>query len=193
MEAFLNRPFLPYVSVVVLWVASCYLQQHLTTFDYATGVSLLYLPAGLRTLTVFVLGFRGAVAVFCGSLITIPFEFPSLLPTPNEVLWAVAVGAVSAFSAYVAMKAVVYWKKIPQTLEGLTMRDVVYIVISQGLVSSTLHQLLFHTKGAAEEYLNDTTEQAIVYWAAMASGDILGSMLVLLSVLIAYQMLTKQQ
>ena len=88
---------------------------------------------------------------------------------------------------------VVYWKKIPQTLEGLTMRDVVYIVISQGLVSSTLHQLLFHTKGAAEEYVNDTTEQAIVYWAAMASGDILGSMLLLLSVLIAYQMLTKQQ
>lgn len=193
MEAFLNRPLLPYLSIVVLWIASYSLQQHLTTFEYATGLSLLYLPAGIRTLTVFVLGFRGAVAVFCGSLITLPLEFPSLLPTPNEVLWAVAVGAVSAFSAYVAIKAVVYWKKIPQTLEGLTMRDVVYIVISQGLVSSTLHQLLFHTKGAAEEYINNTAEQLIVYWAAMATGDILGSMLVLLSVLIAYQMLTKQQ
>ena len=193
MEAFLNRPFLPYVSVVVLWVASCYLQQHLTTFDYATGVSLLYLPAGLRTLTVFVLGFRGAVAVFCGSLLTILFEFPSLQPTPTEVLWATAVGAASAFSAYIAMKAVKHWNNIPPSLEGLSMRDVVYIVVSQGLVSSTLHQLLFQTKGAAEEYVNDTTEQAIVYWAAMASGDILGSMLVLLSVLIAYQMLTKQQ
>ena len=193
MESFFNRPILPYVSVIVLWVASCYVQSHLTSLNFVAGVSLLYIPAGIRTLTVFVLGFRGAVAVFCGSLVTILFEFPYLQPTPIEVLWAIAVGAVSAFSAYVAMKAVKYWKKIPPTLEGLSMRDVVYIVISQGLVSSTLHQLLFQTKGAAEEYVNDTTEQAIVYWAAMASGDILGSMLVLLSVLIAYQMFTKQQ
>ena len=73
------------------------------------------------------------------------------------------------------------------------MRDVVYIVISQGLVSSTLHQLLFHLKEAADEYVNDTMEQAFVYWAAMATGDILGSMFVLLSVLIAYQFFTKQQ
>jgi len=73
------------------------------------------------------------------------------------------------------------------------MRDVVYIVVSQGLVSSTLHQVLFQSKDAAEVYVNETTEQALVYWGAMASGDVVGSMLVLLSVLIAYQFLAKQQ
>ena len=162
-------------------------------FNYVAGVSLLYLPAGIRTLSVFVLGFKGALAVFAGSLLTILFEFPYLKPTADEVLWAIGVAAASAFSAFIAMKAVKYWKKIPPTLEGLTMRDVVYIVISQGLVSSTLHQLLFHLKEAADEYVNDTMEQAFVYWGAMATGDILGSMFVLLSVLIAYQFFTKQQ
>ena len=162
-------------------------------FNYVAGVSLLYLPAGIRTLSVFVLGFKGALAVFAGSLFTILFEFPYLKPTADEVLWAIGVAAASAFSAFVAMKAVKFWKRIPPTLEGLSMRDVVYIVISQGLVSSTLHQLLFQIKGAAEAYVNDTTEQALVYWGAMATGDILGSMFVLLSVMIVYQIFIKQQ
>ena len=193
MEAFLNRPLLPYVCIVLLWGLGCYTQHQLTTLNYVSGVSLLYLPAGIRTLSVFVLGFKGALAVFAGSLFTILFEFPYLKPTANEVLWAIGVAAASAFSAYLAMEAVRYWKKLPESLEGLTMRDVVYIVISQGLVSSTLHQLLFHLKEAADEYVNDTMEQAFVYWAAMATGDILGSMFVLLSVLIAYQFFAKQQ
>lgn len=161
-------------------------------FNYVAGVSLLYLPAGIRTLSVFVLGFKGALAVFAGSLFTILFEFPYLKPTADEVLWTIGVAASSAFSAFIAMKAVKYWKKIPPTLEGLTMRDVVYIVISQGLVSSTLHQLLFHFNDVADEYINHTMEQALVYWAAMATGDILGSMFVLLSVMIVYQIYVKQ-
>ena len=193
MEAFLNRPLLPCICIVLLWGLGCYTQHQLTTFNYVSGVSLLYLPAGIRTLSVFVLGFKGALAVFAGSLFTILFEFPYLKPTANEVLWAIGVAAASAFSAYLAMEAVRYWKKLPESLEGLTMRDVVYIVISQGLVSSTLHQLLFHLKEAADEYVNDTMEQAVVYWAAVATGDILGSMFVLLSVLIAYQFFAKQQ
>ena len=193
MDAFLERPLLPYVCVSLLWIFSCFAQHQLTMFNFVAGVSLLYLPAGIRTLSVFVLGFKGALAVFAGSLFTILFEFPYLKPTANEVLWAIGVAAASAFSAYLAMEAVRYWKKLPESLEGLTMRDVVYIVISQGLVSSTLHQLLFHLKEAADEYVNDTMEQAVVYWAAMATGDILGSMFVLLSVLIAYQFFAKQQ
>lgn len=184
---------LPYVCVVLLWIFSCFAHHQLAMFNYVAGVSLLYLPAGIRTLSVFVLGFKGALAVFAGSLFTILFEFPYLKPTANEVLWAIGVAAASAFSAYLAMEAVRYWKKLPESLEGLTMRDVVYIVISQGLVSSTLHQLLFHLKEAADEYVNDTMEQAFVYWAAMATGDILGSMFVLLSVLIAYQFFAKQR
>ena len=192
METFLNRPLLPYICVVLLWGVGCYIQHQLTMFNYVAGVSLLYLPAGIRTLTVFVLGFKGALAVFCGSLLTILFEFPALEATPSEIIWTCSVAAASAFSSYIAMEAVKYWKKIPSSLEGLSMRSVVYIVISQGLVSSTLHQLLFHSKGAAEVYVNDTTEQAMVYWAAMASGDIVGSMLLLLSVMIVFQMLAKQ-
>jgi len=192
VEASLKRPFLPYICVVLIWGVSCFIQKQLTLFYYVAGVSLLYLPAGIRTLSVFVLGFKGALAVFAGSLLTILFEFPYLKSTADDVLWAIGVAAVSAFSAFVAMKAVKYWKKIPPTLEGLTMRDVVYIVISQGLVSSTLHQLLFHFNDVADEYINHTMEQALVYWAAMATGDILGSMFVLLSVMIVYQIYVKQ-
>lgn len=192
MESFLNRPFLPYVSVVLLWVLSCFVQHRLTTFDYVVGVSLLYFPAGIRTLSVFVLGFKGAVAVFCGSLLTLFFEFPALQLTLNEMVWGCGVAGASAFSSYIAMKAVKQWKKIPPSLEGLTMGDVVYIVISQGVVSATLHQILFQAKGAADAYQNDTFAQAFVYWAAMASGDVLGSMLVLFIVLITFQALTKQ-
>ena len=168
-------------------------QHQLTVFNYATGVSLLYLPAGIRTLSVFVLGFRGALAVFAGSLLTMVFEFPSLQPSTNEMLWSFGIAAASAFSAYLAMRAVQYWKNIPSSLEGLSMSDVVYIVISQGLVSSTLHQLLFHSGGISAEYIDDSNQQALVYWGAMASGDIVGSMLVLLSVLIVFHMLAKQQ
>lgn len=193
MEAFLKRPLLPYVCVVLLWIFSFLAHHQLTMLNYVAGVSLLYLPAGIRTVSVFVFGFKGALAVFVGSLLTIPFEFPDLKLTADEVLWTIGVAAASAFSAFIAMEAVRYWKKLPISLEGLTMRDVVYIVISQGFVSSTLHQMLFHFKDVADEYVNHTMEQAVVYWGAMATGDILGSMFVLLSVMIAYQFFAKQR
>lgn len=191
MEFFLNRPLLPYICVLVLWIVACYLQSQMTIFNFVAGVSLVYFPAGIRTLSVFIFGFKGAVAIFFGSLLTMLFEFPSLQPTPSEILWASGVAAASAFSAYIAMKAVKSWQRIPTSLEGLTMQHVVYIVITQGIVSATLHQLLFQSSGAAEAYVDETTLQALVYWAAMASGDIVGSMLVLLTVLIVYQLLSE--
>ena len=55
------------------------------------------------------------------------------------------------------------------------------IVFSQGLLSSTLHQLIYAYNPIEIAYTNPTLAEAFRLWAAMATGDIVGSMILMLS------------
>ena len=91
------------------------------------------------------------------------------------------ISAVSAFSAYAMMRFVCWWRKIGNDLNELTFSDVLVIVFSQGLLSSTLHQIMYVIHAIDSAYENPTYAESFRLWAAMATGDIVGSMILMLS------------
>jgi hypothetical protein len=99
--------------------------------------------------------------------------------------------AASAFSSYVAMRLVCVYKQIPSSLEGLTLRNVGWIVVTQSLLSASLHQVLYHSERLSTDYAVEPLSTTLFNWAAMATGDALGSMAVIFSVLIGYRIYTR--
>lgn len=64
LEAMMNAPLTPYLFGFFGWYAMWLIQLQLTAFDYALGVSLIFLPAGIRTLAVLILAFVVLLAYF---------------------------------------------------------------------------------------------------------------------------------
>lgn len=163
----------------IAWQIQLLMQQLIPALDYEVGVSLIFLPAGIRTLAVLIFGFRGAVGVFFGCIFS-TIEYMGHLPTLDASI-LIIICAISAFSAYLMMQLVCWWRKIGSDLEELRFSDVLLIVFSQGLLSALLHQFVFsrmHLEGA---YSNPSIWDTFRLWAAMATGDIIGSMVFMLS------------
>ena len=155
------------------------LQLQLGFLDYAMGVSLIFLPAGVRTLSVLIFGLRGALGVFAGALLS-TIEYMGHVAAMDFLNMCI-ISAVSAFSAYAMMRFVCWWRKIGNDLNELTFSDVLVIVFSQGLLSSTLHQIMYVIHAIDSAYENPTYAESFRLWAAMATGDIVGSMILMLS------------
>lgn len=172
----LDSVFAPYVVGCLGWIAAWWLNQQMSFLEISTGVALIFLPAGLRTLAVLIYGFRGAVGVFVGSLITGQRYFSGDREVSELAL--IVICLVSAFSAYVAMKAVCTWRHIPHDLRNLTLNDIFYIVISQGVLSATLHQVIFFLENVALAHERAASTIA-GQWLVMLAGDVSGSLLLI--------------
>jgi len=79
------------------------------------------------------------------------------------------------------MQLVCWWRRIGVDLEELRFSDVLVIVFSQGLLSATLHQLVYRHHELEEIYIKPSLVESFRLWAAMATGDIVGSMVLMLS------------
>ena len=191
MEIMLNDSTTPYFLGTVVWVLAWWLQMGALrpVFNFAPGVELPFFPAGVRTLAVFAFGYQGAIGVFIGSLITYFLYFPELLSA--SPIWVIGCAAASAFSSYLAMRLVCYLCSIPNTLDGLSLRNVGWIVVTQSALSATLHQLFYRVEAISESYLEESLGSILFNWAAMATGDALGSMSVLFAALIGFQVYVK--
>lgn len=178
VEKIVNNPFTPLILCPFAWVAIWFAQLQFTLLEYSAGVSVVFLPAGVRTLAVFIFGIRGAIGVFFGSLVTAALFFTGFNELPNISL--VLTAFVSAFAAYFVMVTVCRWKNISNNLEDLSFNDVLVIVISQGIFSATLHQFIFLQNNLSGLQEGSATHLAL-NWSAMACGDVVGSMIFLLT------------
>ncbi len=183
IQTLVNAKLTPYlfgaIGWLLVWKLQVLLQTQTTALDYATGVALIFLPAGIRTLAVLVFGLRGAIGVFIGCIFS-TVEYMGQLPAV-ELGYVLIISAISAFSAYLMMQLVCWWQKIGSDLEELQFNDVLFIVFSQGLLSASLHQLVFAQLNFEGAYQNPSTWETFRLWAAMATGDIVGSMVFMLS------------
>lgn len=182
-ETLVNAKLAPYLfgtlGWMLVWQFQLLLQTQIPALDYTAGVALIFLPAGIRTLAVLIFGLRGAIGVFLGCIFS-TIEHLEHLPLLN--LWLVlTISAISAFSAYLMMQLVCWWKKIGANLDELTFNDVLIIVFSQGILSASLHQLLFTHLELDGNYADPWSLGTLTSWAAMATGDIIGSMVLMLS------------
>ncbi len=163
----------------IAWQIQLLMQQLIPALDYEVGVSLIFLPAGIRTLAVLIFGFRGAVGVFLGCIFS-TIEYMGHLPTLDASI-LIIICAISAFSAYLMMQLVCWWRKIGHDLEELQFSNVLFIVFSQGFLSASLHQLVFARMDLEGAYSDPSIWDTFRLWAAMATGDIVGSMVLMLS------------
>ena len=182
IENLVNAKLMPYMFGAFGWLLAWKLQSLLLnlipSLDYATGVALVFLPAGIRTLSVLVFGLRGAMGVFIGALFS-TIEYMGHMPAFDASI-LLLICAISAFSAYLMMQLVCCWHKIGAELDELKFSDVLLIVFSQGVLSATLHQFVYaHTK-IDDVYTDPSHMERFMLWAGMATGDIVGSMLFML-------------
>lgn len=178
VEKIVNARATPFLFGFLGWYGMWLLQLQLNFLDYAFGVSLIFLPAGIRTLSVLIFGFRGALGVFSGSVVS-TIDYMGHIAS-MDLLNICTIAAISAFSAYLMMVWVCRWRHIGSELNELSFSDVLIIVFSQGLLSATLHQLLYTVHELGPAYDNPTGAELFRLWAAMATGDIIGSMIFML-------------
>ena len=182
IENLVNAKLTPYMFGAFGWLLAWKLQSLLLnlipSLDYATGVALVFLPAGIRTLSVLVFGLRGAMGVFIGALFS-TIEYMGHLPVFDASILLV-ICAISAFSAYLMMQLVCWWQKIGAELDELKFSDVLLIVFSQGVLSATLHQFVYAHTYIDDVYTDPSHMERFMLWAGMATGDIVGSMLFML-------------
>lgn len=183
VERVVNSPLMPYLfgffGWTLLWQFQVFLNKLVPQLDFALGVSLIFLPAGIRTLSVLVFGFKGAVGVFFGAMLS-TLQYMGHIASMDLAVHTV-IAAISAFSAWVAMVAVCKTRKIDDDLGQLGFYDVLAIVFSQGLLSATLHQVVFRLFHFDAAFETESWPQISMLWGAMAIGDIVGSMILLLS------------
>ncbi len=191
IASLLNFPMTPYVLGILVWMGAWWLQMGPARplFNFAPGVELPFFPAGVRTLAVFAFGFPGAIGIFIGSLVTYFLYFPEMLGV--SPIGTIGCAAASAFSSYLAMRLVCVYKQIPPSLESLTLRNVGWIVVTQSLLSASLHQFLYHSEQLTTDYAAEPLSTTLFNLGAMATGDALGSMAVIFAVLIGYRIYTR--
>ncbi len=179
LEAMMNAPMTPYLFGFIGWYVTWLIQLQFSMLEYALGVSLIFLPAGIRTLAVLIFGFRGAIGVFLGSILS---SINYISHVKSMTFFHIGIiAAVSAFSAYLMMALVCWWRRIGSNLDELTFTDVLTIVFTQGLLSASLHQLIYAYQPIEATYDHPSRAEVFRLWAAMATGDIVGSMILMLS------------
>ena len=109
-QKIVNAHVTPYLFGFLGWQLMWQLQTQLAVLDYALGISLMFLPAGIRTLAVLIFGLRGAVGVFVGAVFS-TIEYLGHIPT-MDLANVVLIAAISAFSAYLMMQLVCWWRRI---------------------------------------------------------------------------------
>ncbi len=172
-----------YVLVPLAWILAWRVQINMPLLDYKVpGIYLIFLPAGVRTLAVFLYGLKGVAIITLISGFTIASAFAES-ESPgygwDEIFYfAVA----SPLSAWLMMWLVCHWRGISDSLAGLNMRDLLLIVITQGLISASIKLAIFHQTLFHRTYQEASAADLIEYWLALGTGDVLGSLLVILSV-----------
>jgi hypothetical protein len=169
-----------------LWCLTWAIQSQIP-FLYATGASIIFFPAGIRTLAVLVFSWRGALGVFIGSIITYLWFFETLYGADRPLTAAFYIALASALPAYLCMRLTLWWADIPNCLSRLTLKHITLIVVTQGLTSATALLSIYLYSGFSPAYANLPLTEVLRTWAAIATGDILGSMLLLYGVAIGAQ------
>lgn len=152
-----------------LWAGFWFLNKAvLSDMLVTTGISLVYVPAGIRLLLVLLFGVWGAVGVCIADPILFLNEFGSGAP-----LEIIVNSAISGFGPYVAVRAASRLTGIAPDLSGLGAWHLPVLALAVSLFVPLLFNLHF--------LLNDRYPLADFgrNYMAMATGDFLGCFLVL--------------
>ena len=188
-----SSEFGPYIVIPTAWAMAWLVQRSLPALEFVPAVYLIFFPAGVRTVAVFVYGLRGALIAAASALVTTTYlldlrggSLPPVLPTA-------LIAVFPALFSWLTMVVVCRWRNIPKSLAGLTANHVAVIVLTQALVVVSVKQAIFHEVDLAEIYGNASTNDTLTRWGVMFMGDVLGSIVGIVGVLVAYTLVTAKR
>ena len=147
--------------VVLTWIVFYRMSLWLFAyFEYNPRVYWVFLPAGIRMISVFIFSWAGVLGLFIGSVITNEAEISG---------YVIYLAAISAISPMVAKCACKWWFNIPVTLQGLTGKQLLAFAVSGALSNALLSNLYF--------YFADRTNSLKGFFP-MFVGDLLGTLII---------------
>ena len=149
------------IAWVVLWKVNFYLSPRLLSNDFIYWV---FLPSGLRLISVLLLDFDAVIGLFIGRLITSE-DLPDI---PS----AICISLISAVAPYIAYLFAKYKLDFKKSLIHMTCRQLLITTLLFAAINSTLHNIYFYTTKLQYDFWEDMF--------AMFIGDITGSLLIII-------------
>ncbi len=146
---------------VVLWKLNYCLSPRLVSNDF---IYWIFLPSGLRLISVLLLDFDAVIGLFVGRLIT-----SDDLPDIPSVICVSLISAIAPYIAYLLAKHKLDLKK---SLTNMTGKQLLLLTLIFAFINSILHNLYFYITRLEYDFWEDI--------AVMFIGDFTGSLLVII-------------
>lgn len=153
-------------GTAVLFLGAIGLNELLfTSFEFARGISWIYLPAGVRLLCTLLFAEAGALGILAASWLICFFYF-----FPDDPLRSFAGGILAALAPYLTYRILVAGR-IGSSLARLGPWRLLGCALAFSIASPALHHFWFALQGQREGLLEG--------FLVMASGDFVGTCIVL--------------
>ncbi len=150
------------VAVTALWILFYKFNLWMFSyFEYNPHIYWIFLPAGIRMISVFIFGWTGVLGIFIGSIFTNEAEIS------NYVMY---LAAISALAPMLAKGTCMWWFKIPATLQGLTGKQLLFFAFAGALSNALFSNLYFHLCGLSDSLYD---------FLPMFIGDLAGTIIIL--------------
>lgn len=169
--------FSPTLLVSTLLLATYLAQQN--------GSPLLFLPAGLQLMAGFIYGTR----CLPGCIIGIGLGMALLAHQPLSVdtlLVSAAYGTLSTLCLLGFIHGMCRFGKLNHELAGLSYQHILFVVVAQALTDAALRTKL----NPLAEHLH-SEPATLLQWFTQASGNLLGSMSIVLSLFVLFSLYRK--
>ncbi len=167
MKQFLDdaiNAFICIFGVATAWVVLFRLNTlAFSHFETSKFINWVFIPAGVRLVSVLLFGIYGVLGLFFGALMTGS-------QTGLELNAIIAISLISAINPYLAVNLAKYCLKVDSLMQGLNAKQLLTISFFAALFNGLSHNLYFHL------YIR---ESSILNCINMFIGDFVGSLIVL--------------
>jgi len=155
------------MGTIILFLGALALNELLfARLEFVRGVNWIYLPAGIRLLCTLLFGEAGAIGLLLVSWAVCFFYF-----FPDDVIRSFMGGILASAAPYLVYRIMQRHAGMEATLGNLTPARLLWCAIAFAIASPALHHLWFA--------VSDPGRALLPSFAAMAIGDLTGSLLVL--------------
>jgi hypothetical protein len=144
-------------------------QHFFNAYEFSFGVNWIFIPSGVQLLLVLVAGVYGAIGIFIASFIIGLKDYYL-----DSVFLTLITALISGGSPLLARKICFDFLGVRKNLSNITFSLIVKMSLIFGLISASLHQVWFFYNNKSDDVLNSLL--------VMFSGDIAGTLLVMLLV-----------
>jgi hypothetical protein len=132
----------------------------------STHISLIFLPSGIRLISVLLFSHWGALGIVFGSVLTSLLAFPELVGPTLFGAWV-----ISGLAPWLAREVGIRFLHMDRQLTNLSGTDLLKLSVVFAAFNAVMHQLWFYWQGLGGSFFSQT-------WS-MAVGDWLGAVLLL--------------